>query len=262
MSRYRRLRQAQIASQGGETCLVRRAARVYSVNVCELTLGPALAGCRLAAFATGGRSPVRIRRLLVRAAKGSRSSRSSAIAQLLTLRQPAPHDVCRCLRRHLHCDGRGLASGRDLSHRHGWLSVWTRDRRSRSRDWRDRRRCAYISCCAHALGEPLLRRAGPRARQLARGFATTRSAIFSFCGWCRLFPFSWSISFPPSQACISGRCDGDRDRRDPRCCCILAGRTGLDSVIAAQRIPMTSAWPPEKTRAGWFSIRRMRLHRS
>ena len=56
-----------------------------------------------------------------------------------------------------------------------------------------------------ALGEPLLRRAGPRARQLAKGFRTTRSAIFSFCDWCRYFPFSWSISFPPSQVSTSGR---------------------------------------------------------
>ena len=114
-----------------------------------------------------------------------------------------------------------------------------------------------------ALGEPLLRRAGPRARQLARGF---RDDAFSYLLFLRLvpvFPF-FLVNLVPAFAGVHLRSFVTATAIGviPAVVVFSLAGTGLDSVIAAQKDPMTSAWPPEKTRAGWFSIRRMRLHRS
>src|SRR5215471_2684033 len=85
-----------------------------------------------------------------------------------------------------------------------------------------------VSRGPHGARRPLLRRAGPRAHQLARGFRRMRSAICFFCASCRRFRSFWSIWRRPRRCAAWAVQRRDRDRYYPgshrlRCC---RGRAG------------------------------------
>src|SRR5262249_1620378 len=72
-----------------------------------------------------------------------------------------------------------------------------------------------VSRGPHGARRPLLRRAGPRAHQLARGFRRMRSAICFFCASCRRFPSFLSILPPPSPGAALGLQTRHRHRGVP-----------------------------------------------
>ena len=87
-----------------------------------------------------------------------------------------------------------------------------------------------------ALGEHLVRRAGPLAQKLARAFATTPLAIFCSCGWCRSFRSGWSISFRRCAACgLRAFAAATALGIIPATLAFAFVGAGLDSVIAAQQ---------------------------
>ena len=97
-----------------------------------------------------------------------------------------------------------------------------------------------------ALGEPLLRRAGPRAAQLAQGF---RADAFSYLLFLRLvpaFPF-FLVNLVPAFAGVrlSTFVAATALGIIPGALVYAFAGTGLDSVIAAQQAATTTpAWPP------------------
>ena len=243
MSRYRRLRQAQIASQGSETYLVRPVGSYIASMSASSPSDRRLVGCRLAAFAAGGHSSVRIHCLFG-------CGRQRDIARVTRtpshdhrrLCQPAPRDVRRCLRRHLHRDGCCLASGRDLSHGHGRFSVWTGDRCRRGQIGATVGATLIFLIARTALGEPLLRLAGPRARQLAKGF---RDDAFNYLLFLRLvpvFPF-FLVNLVPAFAGVHLRpfVAATAIGVIPAVIVFSLAGMGLDSVIAAQKDSIISA---------------------
>ena len=96
-----------------------------------------------------------------------------------------------------------------------------------------------------ALGEPLLRRAGPRAAQLAQGF---RDDAFSYLLFLRLvpaFPF-FLVNLVPAFAGVRlvPFVGATALGVIPGALVYAFAGTGLDSVIAAQKDANAFAWPP------------------
>ena len=106
-----------------------------------------------------------------------------------------------------------------------------------------------------ALGEPLLRRAGPRAEQLAKGF---REDAFSYLLFLRLvpaFPF-FLVNLVPAFAGVRLRpfLAATALGIIPAALVYAFAGTGLDSVITAQQHATMPAWLPAAPIAVWPSM--------
>ena len=173
-----------------------------------------------------------------------------------------------CIKRHRH--RHTLGAGSRISDRHRRFSLRGFSLRACARhfgrgDQCHDRRHTHLSYGPHgfltartALGDPLLRRAGPRAHRLARGF---REDAFSYLLFLRLvpaFPF-FLVNLVPAFAgvrlgpFIAATAIGII----PGAIVFALAGVGLDSMIAAQKNSGDQCIAAGGPIVGWHSTRRM-----